>query len=344
MIRYLILCLLCFPALMGGCLEPEAVGSNHEIVVVVSPRTWVRFEDLVRSVFNRTVITPQEEPVFTLRIVDPEDFDFFKKFRNVLLLSPLRGEDPTVSLINSLISDQARSHVLSGRAHVFQKRDVWAREQTLTVLTGGDDVALEKHLRENGEEIFGIMEADLNEKVKAWLYKKMEQKKLEEKLLTTYGWSIRVPRDYWIDRELPEEHFVFLRKSVPERWLFVYWEDAESPDTLTEEWCLSKRAEVGTTYYAGDAIVDEYTHVERDRFVEWEAYRITGLWQNDTPASGYAAGGPFRSYCFYEPAMKRIYMVDVAVFAPGMSKEPYLRQLEIVAHTFRTRDLKSEQS
>jgi hypothetical protein len=71
-------------------------------------------------------------------------------------------------------------------------------------------------------------------------------------------------------------------------------------------------------------------------FLEWEALRVTGLWQNQTAQAGFAAGGPFRTYCFFDPGTKRLYMVDIAVFAPGMSKEPYLRQLDIIAHTFRT--------
>ncbi|MFQ6094178.1 MAG: DUF4837 family protein, partial [bacterium] len=196
-------------------LKPEAVGSNHEIVVVASPPTWSRFEGSIRSIFDRKVITPQEEQVFTLRVVGPEDFDFYRKFRNVLILSPLDAGDKTATLVNSLVSGQARARVLSGQAYMFQKRDVWAREQTLTVLTGRDEAALAGNLKENGDEIYAVMETALNEKVKAWLYEKSEQKQLEEKLYRMYSWTIRVPRDYWVDQEVPEERFVFFRKSVP---------------------------------------------------------------------------------------------------------------------------------
>ena len=334
MLRLLSLLSISLLVLVGGCLKPDAVGSHHEIVVVVSPLTWDQYEVLIRSIFERTIMTPQEEPIFTLRVVDPEDFDFYRKFKNVLILSPLRGEGPAVSLVNSLISEQAKAQVLSNRTYLFQKRDIWAREQTLTILTGRDEISLEAHLTEKSDEIFGIMETDLNRKVKAWLYEKMEQKKLEEKLLKSYGWSIRVPRDYWVDRELPNERFVFFRKSVPDRWLFVYWENTHSFNTVTAEWCLRKRTEIGTIHYGGDTMVEEYTRVERETFLEWEAHRIVGLWQNDTPESGFAAGGPFCSYCFYDDDTDRAYMIDIAVFAPGMAKEPYLRQLDIIAHTF----------
>ena len=337
--------LLCGLSVWSGCmLKPEAVGSDHEVVVVVSSRIWDRCEESVRAIFERTVATPQREPVFTLRVVGPEDFDFYRKFRNVLILTPLSGEDETASLVNSLLSGPARAQILSGEAYVFQKKDIWAREQTLTVLTGPDEATLADTLEMKGDEIYEFVAAALDEHVKTWLYKKGEQKQLGEKLYRKYGWTIRVPQGYWVDREDPDRHFVFLRKSVPDRWLFVYWEEAESPDLLTEEWCLGTRAEIGSTFYGGDAIVGEYTRVERTTFNGREAHRITGLWQNDTPEAGYAAGGPFYCYGFHDSHTKRLYLVDGAVFAPGMNKEPYLRQLDIIAHTFRTKGVHAEGS
>ena len=337
MIRWLFLIVLCGFQLWFGCtLRQDAVGSNHEVVVVVSPATWSRFEDTVRSIFGRTILTPQEELIFTLRVVTPEDFDFYRKFRNVLVLSTLDAQDDGGALVNSLLSGEALTQVLRGQAYMFLKRDVWVRGQTLMVLTGSDEMALAHQLREKGDEIFEVQENALNEKVKAWLYEKAEQKKLEEKLFRKYGWSVRIPCDYLLEQERSEDHFIFLRKTIPERWLFVYWEEAEHPEVVTEQWCLAKRTEIGTTFYQGDTIVEEFTGVEKTVFLEWEALRITGLWKNQTAQADFAAGGPFRSYCFYDPATKRVYMVDIAIFAPGMSKEPYLRQLDIIAHTFHT--------
>lgn len=337
MVRWFILVLLC--GFMGWCgcmLKSEAVGSNHEVVVVVSSSTWDHVEDVVRSIFGQKIYTPQEEMIFTLRVVQPDEFDFYKKFRNVLILAPLNDQDEGGVLINSLVSGEVKAQIHSGEAYMFLKRDVWGRGQTIMILSGPDESSLVDHLLENGEEIFRVQESALNEKVEAWLYEKAEQTKLREKLYQTYGWSIRVPREYYLDQERPEDRFIFLRRTVPDRWLFVYWEEVEGPESLTEEWCLTRRAQIGTTFYRGDSVVEEYMQIDRVMFLDWDALCVKGLWQNRSAQAGYAAGGPFRSYCFYDAKTKRLYMVDIAVFAPGMSKEPYLRQLDIMAHTFRT--------
>jgi hypothetical protein len=337
MVRWFSLVVLCGCLYWMGCLpKSEAVGSNHEVVVIVSAPTWEKAEGVVRAIFERKLYTPQEEIVFTLRVVEPEDFDFYKNFRNVLILAPLDVQDTGGELVETLISGQAKAQILSGQAYMFLKEDVWRRGQTIMVLSGPDEESLMDHLLQNAEEIYQVQESALNEKVKAWLYEKAEQKKLGEKLYRTYGWSIRVPQEYDLDQERPAERFLFLRRTVPDRWLFVYWEDAEGPQTLTEEWCLTTRAHIGTTFYSGDSVVEEFTQIERVMFLDREALCMKGLWQNRTAEAGYAAGGPFRSYCFYDAKTKRLYMVDIAVFAPGMNKEPYLRQLDIIAHTFRT--------
>ncbi len=51
----------------------------------------------------------------------------------------------------------------------------------------------------------------------------------------------------------------------------------------------------------------------------------------------FGMGGPFLTYTFYDQATGRIYMIDGMVFAPGYSKREFLRQMEVIAHTFRTR-------
>jgi hypothetical protein len=281
-------------------------------------------------------VTPQEERIFTLRVVPPEDFDFYRKFKNVLVLAPLDAQDTGGELVNSLVSGEVRAQILSGQAYQFLKRDIWGRGQSITILSGSDEASLLGHLQQHGEEIYDVQESVLNEKVKAWLYEGGRQEKLAEKFSQSYGWTLQVPVDHDLAQERPGDRFVFLRKTVPDRWLFVYWEAAEGPQSLTEGWCLSTRERLGSAFYDGDALVEGSTRAEAVRFVDWEALMIEGLWQNDTAQAGYAAGGPFRSYCFYDAAARRLYMLDIAVFAPGMSKEPYLRQLDIIAHTFQT--------
>ena len=168
--------------------------------------------------------------------------------------------------------------------------------------------------------------------LKKRMYAKLERKETEEKLMGKYGWRVRVQHDYFLAFEDPKENFVFLRRRFPERWLFVYWVDTEDPSFLTPEWCLKKRNEIGEKFYGEDRVVRGYTKVERGEFLGRKAFIVQGLWENEKEV----AGGPYKAYCFYDSTTKRVYMIDIAVFAPGQRKMPFLRQLEVIAHTFRT--------
>ena len=50
----------------------------------------------------------------------------------------------------------------------------------------------------------------------------------------------------------------------------------------------------------------------------------------------FGMGGPFLTYTFYDQPSGRIYIIDGMVFAPGYNKREFLRQLEVIAHTFRS--------
>ena len=53
-------------------------------------------------------------------------------------------------------------------------------------------------------------------------------------------------------------------------------------------------------------------------------------WKN----SRIVAGGPVVGYVFDDTLHGRRYIIDGAVFAPGIRKEPYLRHCEVIMHTF----------
>ena len=48
------------------------------------------------------------------------------------------------------------------------------------------------------------------------------------------------------------------------------------------------------------------------------------------------------NYVFFDEYTNRIYMIDLAVFAPEFvsKKEPFIRQLEVIASTFTTQQRK----
>ncbi|KPK89843.1 hypothetical protein AMJ80_09165, partial [bacterium SM23_31] len=72
----------------------------------------------------------------------------------------------------------------------------------------------------------------------------------------------------------------------------------------------------------------------RTELAGYPALETRGLWWHPEDI----LGGPMINYVFFDEYTSRIYMIDLAVFAPEFvsEKEPLIRQLEVIASTFTT--------
>ena len=169
-----------------------------------------------------------------------------------------------------------------------------------------------------------------NDRVRKLILRYGERQDIEEQLRTDYGWSVKVPFGYRILEAYPDSGFVLLIKQDPNRWLWVYWESGVAPHSLTEDWCIAKRDEITRRFVDGDRISPGEAEVSETVLSGKLAVTVTGLWENERTWSG----GPFRTRLFVDPDLDRLYVIDVGVFAPNKHKEPYLRQVDLVAQTF----------
>ena len=319
---------------LWGCKGglPEGLGSLSEVVVLTDSTDWDACGDAVEAVFGRTVHTPEWEPIFALRMGDAAKFDFFKSWRNVFLLASLEGGGEATRLVRSLLSPEVLERIGQGEAYVFFKTEVWAKDQILVIAAARDRFALRQKLVEDQDAIFTTMEGHLNRRVGEWLYAEGEQEALEQALFEQFGWTLRIPAGYAVQKKVPEEGFVWLRKRAPDRWLFVWGGAAFEGMELSGDWFREKRDEIGRLFYEGDSVA-RILSVEETLVAEWPAIRVRGLWANREKA----VGGPFVSTCFIDRDTDRVYIVDGAVYAPGVQKAPYLRQVDLIARTFSTK-------
>ncbi|MBT8400476.1 MAG: DUF4837 family protein, partial [Rhodothermia bacterium] len=120
------------------------------------------------------------------------------------------------------------------------------------------------------------------------------------------------------------------------------------PMALTPEWIYQKRDSLGQLYLLGNA--GGFVQIDRRRplvaenidFLDRYGFEVRGLWHLVGPDNAgeivsYGAGGPFLTYAFYDEETGRNYLIDGMVFAPGFDKREFLRQLEVIAHTFKSR-------
>ena len=321
-------------AALGGCSKvlPESVGPNSEILVLADPSDWEILRGPLQDTFEKVLLTPQEEKVYSLQLGDVAHFETQKHNRRhtLLVVSPVDATHPVGEFVRQLLAPQVQEAVRQGRGAVSWKRDVWAQGQILIILSGIDLAAITDNIRMEADRLYRAVDEARNDRVKALVYQYGERRDVEAQLRTEYGWSVQVPFGYRILEAYPDSGFVVLVKQDPNRWLWVYWEDGVPPDQLTPDWCIAKRDTIARRFFDGDRISPGDTEVGETVFAGKLAVSMTGLWENNRTWSG----GPFKTYAFVDVDLDRLYVIDVGVFAPNKYKEPYLRQVDLVAQTF----------
>ncbi len=316
--------------LLGDSL-PGYMGHNRGVVVLADASDWQALRGGLGEMFERKIRTPQRERLFWWRFAEPEAFKAFRQ-KNLVIAAPLDGAHATGDLVRSLISPEAQEAIRNGAPSVFIKREVWARDQVVVVVTGKDREALKENLAMEADRIYGAVEAGLNAWLSDLLYRDMEREGVTADLAPRFGWQVRVPFGFRLMAEHADSGFVMLARQTAgvTQWLFVYREDGISPDVLTDDWCIEKRDEITRRFFEGDVISLQEVEAHQREFAGKLAVYLEGLWVNH-----YAwKGGPFRSYAFVDIEQDRFYFVDVGIFAPNRKKALYLQKLELMARTF----------
>ncbi len=342
-----LLLLLAFALITGCQSKREAIGKEDEIIVVADSANYLQLEPALLTVFSRIIYTPQDEILFKLRRIRYEDFPQFKKFKNIIVVSPLNTNTATTKYIKSILDSNVTKLVEEGKEFSFIKKDVWARHQLMVILTAPTIEELNRKILAENENLLYYFRKASDERLKAKLFKpEYEKKKIAAQLLKEHGWTMYIQPDYWLAKDDSVNNFVWLRRAPNtdiERWIFVKWWDNASPESLTRNSAYSLRNEITKKYYVVDSsfvtggkayveIADDYRVTKEVNFNGRYAIMTQGLWRmNDK-----SMGGPFVNYIFYDEPTKKLYMIDGSIFAPKYYKKRLIQEVDILLHSFRT--------
>lgn len=320
-----------------GCSSPkrDAMGSFNAVQVLVDPGEKMIVEEPLRLVLEVPIQTPRPEKLFRVHIIDSADFDYVTRCHIVFIVASLVSGGPVGDFVRKNLNKDALDAVKNGEAQIFVKKDPWAKKQILVILTGRNAEEIYSYIMRYGREMFKIVDDFTNDQVAQWLFSEFqgqgERKDLEGKIASEYGFGIRIPRNFEWGKGTAQERFLWLRALEPERWVFIFWEPLDSAmPKMTVGKLYHLRDSLCAIYYEGDSL-------DRNK-ISWETSELAGmsvpkyrsLWKN----SKKAIGGPVVGYILDDTVNHRRYIIDMAVFAPGIRKEPYLRHCEVIAKSF----------
>lgn len=346
--------------LLGGCggslgqYRPSATGPEGQITVVMDSMLWKGpVGDVLREELGPWLGTlPAPEPLFDLRnqpLVTQRTFDHVKTLKNLVFVAPLRDSTNESRFLNTVFDEQARAAIMSGLPAVVPRKNQWRNQQQVVYVAGATQSDLIRAIADAGEDLRYQFNVITRERVTLDMFDKGRQQDMEVRIMDKHDFAVNVQHDYFT--AIDTTNFIWLRRVLTDTWrsVFVYYIENADPSDLDSEWIYRRRDALTKKYIQGN--VAGYVKIDYRRPLETEninflgryGFETRGLWYmvmdgEDGELLQAGGGGPFVTYSFYDQDSGRIYIIDGMVFAPGYDKREFLRHMEAIAYTFRTKN------
>lgn len=341
-----------------GDYRPRAIGKEGEVTVVMDSTRWAGppGEAFRKTVTPWVETLPQPERHFEIRHLELSDeraYESIQDLKNVVIAAPLTDSTNEANYLRRRLSDEARKAILDGQSALVDKPNLWRRSQRVFYLTAATPEALSEVITNQGEKIRRSFEDITLERMEREMYDDARQFAVEDSLMDRHGFAVNVQHDFRvaIDTTSESEGFIWLRRLLAQtrREFFIYYKENASPSELTPEWIYATHDSLTREHLRGN--VSGFVRIDYRRSLETRetnpldryGYKTRGLWHFVEPADEsdefmpLAGGGPFVAYAFYDRPSDRIYLLHGSVFAPDFDKLQFIRQMEVMANTFRTK-------
>ena len=317
--------------LVSACGEKGMTyGDANSIIAVTSPERWERIDDDVYAAIERTIQTVRDEKTFTVTYQEPygDFWDNLRRFRQMLLIGTL--DEPW--MVEAL--EETTSDVAVDEPGIYQIRDVWSRDQLVTMMVLPDDGSLE-NLPTLLEEVHATFDRQFREYARNRMFVSGTATALEDTLAAEAGFRLTVPDVYGWQRM---DSVLIFRNDQPDpaeliRQVTVTWR-SPAPGDLSQEEILAWRQSVANEYYSEpQELVTEGMTVEPATFGGRSGTLVQAQWRNP-PDRGWPAGGPVMVRILTCDEQDRTYLLDAWLYAPGREKYEYMIQLETILDSF----------
>ncbi len=321
--------LLLLVLVFSGCqIKRDAIGTDNKIIVIVPLPQVEAVKSALSIIFNDTLYTPRPEPEYLLQFATINEFQRYNTHVNIIVVG--LGQDqanPGNQLVKQMLPASSYQASKDGGQAVFLTHDQYAQDQLFMILSARDKEHLIHELSKRSAWIKKKFDDLFDLRQRVYLFERVCQEDIENKLFTDYGWAIKVPWGYEVVKDAPDSNFFWMGRQRPFRWLSVQWETGFTVNDADD--AIIKLHSYAAKFYGHIQFTDYHLEIEQVDFNNWTAWRITGMWEKIEEAQG----GPFLHYIFYDGVTDRTYQINMTVFFPGKDKMILLRQLDILAHS-----------
>ena len=218
---------------------------------------------------------------------------------------------------------------------VLLTRDLHANDQIYVVINASSEEHLFNYLDKNKKLLRGHYDEQFKLRGSRFLFDD-NQTQVEEKISQDYGWHINIPWGWEILRNDSQMNFFWMGSEYPYRWLSVKWNNGNSID---DQLSVGKQIWIfPINNYKSIRFNEHRLKLDRIYFNDYKGWQCSGIWESNDSLE--AKGGPFYSYIFYDHHSDRTFHINTLVHNPGKPKAVYIRQMRLIAKSFRSGFLK----
>lgn len=329
---------------------PKARGEADEIIVVVDSTQWVSEgglgEELKKTFLAPMLGLPQDEPLFQVSKVSPRKLNsVLKSAKNMVFVMTLDSKTSDSKVLQQFFTSQSLNQIKRDTSIYMRiKKDEFARGQTVMFLFSATEQKLAQKINYNRSQIREFFESSARETIKGKIFNS-PKKELAKRIEENHQVHVTIPFGW--ERARDTDNFFWLRKmdAQTEQSLFVYYEPYTDQSLFNDIGAfrdgITKKhlydGENPEVYITRQEIIPVFT--ERVSFNGHFAVESRGLWK----ISDASRGGPFLSYTIVDEDEGVVYYVEGYVDSPGTRKKNFIRELEAILSTFKTKgDLKKK--
>ena len=316
-----------------GCVgKKDSLGLDDEIRVICSKIDEEIIKSYLGSIFDDTLYTPAPEPLFKLIFSRPEKYKDLKKYAQVIVAAVNRENvNSGYRLLTKLLSEEKLKNTENDNP-VFLTRDLYAKDQVLVIINASNKEHLFKNLAKNKDLLLKHYDEQFKLRGSRFIFED-NQTKEENKINEDYGWQIKIPWGWEVLRNDNQNNFFWMGSEYPYRWISVRWDKGNYID---DELSIGERVWNFPLYnYKSIRFNDHKFKLDKIYFNEYKAWKCSGIWESNDSLD--AKGGPFYSYIFYDHYSDRTFHINTLVHNPGKSKAVYIRQMELIAKSFKSK-------
>lgn len=329
-------CLLPLLLVTFGCSEKKlvpAVGPFSDVYLFTEQGTrGGLLGEFIDTLTHPIQYVFEEENEFDVYLRDQAQFPKNRDRKNILLYVRVDQRGGLLAQVQQLLGKDALERARREGHVVYYKEDVFARDQDVYFLLAGNSEGEQMLLSRMAGALRDRLRESTRARLRDYLLSGRENKGGAKYLMQRYGFALRFPAEYHLLQERPELGAIEIHCEAPSRVLGVFWDnDFGGAPTLADSLrLLAFRGDVADSLYGGDYLLAgsyRFSAVEQSGR---PAVRLEGVWQNERDMTG----GAFVTYFHWDERRHRLLALDLLLYAPGMAKHPYMRELEALGTTF----------